>query len=291
MPRPISTCLWLLFGIAAASLSLSAQDEHERPPEPHWEEGRVKITLPSLEMTVAQPNKIPLNLHGFAASRVMSDWKFSEPGLEGASIEDSKELPLQREPDGTSFVEFVPIRMGRLQLRIMVDFKDGGASSDSVEVNVDRLPDAIPQRVIISYTGNTVVYDRKAGTLHFDLSQNRTGSIAAVAFYTGVNSPIPLNPLPPPIRSKVGFTIIPKGNGPSPISLDPVTGEVTAASLGQALIRVTLDGKSAYACADVSKNASEFAEHSNCNDFLPPGVTAQSIDEPLQMPQPVQPQH
>lgn len=272
------------------SVSLSAQGLQEPAPEPHWEEGRVKITLPSLEMRVAQPNKIPLNLHGFAVTRVMSDWRFPEPGIEGMSIEDPKELPLQRESDGSLFVEFVPIRMGRLQLRIMVDFKDGGASSDSVEVNVDRLPDAIPRRVIISYTGNTIVYDRKAGTLHFDLSQNRTGSIAAVAFYTGVNSPIPLNPMPALIRSQVVFTIIPKRNAASPISLDPVTGEITAASLGQALIRLTVDGKSAYACADVSTNASEFASHSNCNDFLPDGVTAQSIDEPLQMPQPVQPQ-
>jgi hypothetical protein len=39
---------------------------------------------------------------------------------------------------------------------------------------------------------------------------------------------------------------------------------------------------------DVMRDANEWKERSNCTDFLPPDLT-EPIDEPLQLPQPVQP--
>jgi hypothetical protein len=281
--------VWILCVVVAqiASLRLTAQEKSTA--EPHWEEGRVKITLPTPEMTVAQPNAIPLDLHGFDVSRVAAGWKFSEPGLEGMSIAEPADVGLQHSPDGTPFIQFVPVRVGLLQLNIQVDFKDGGADADTIEINVDHLPEIAPHRLILSDTTARVDYRRKAGTMHFDLSpDSRVRTIAVVAFYPGVSQPVPLNPMPAPIRNDVVFTVITKNNRPSPIELEPVTGAVTAVRVGQAIIKATLGGKSAYACADVSKDAREFAERSNCNDFLPRGMS-ESIDEPLQMPQPVQP--
>lgn len=289
MLKTNSIRLWVACAFIAQGACLRVIAQEKSLPEPHWEEGRVKITLPSLEMTVAQPNAIPLDLHGFEARRVSVGWKFSEPGLEGVSIEDPTEVTLQHTPDGTAFVQFVPVRMGSLQLTVNVDFKDGGASNDAVEVNVDRLPGASPQRLILSDTTARVDYRRKAGTMHFDLSpDSKVRTIAAVAFYPGIGQPIPLNPMPEPVRSDVVFTVITKSNLPSPILLDPATGQVKAVRVGKALIKATLDGRTAYACADVSKDAREFAERSNCNDFLPPGMS-EGINEPLHIPPPVQP--
>ncbi len=59
--------------------------------------------------------------------------------------------------------------------------------------------------------------------------------------------------------------------------------QVKAVRVGTALIKATLDGRTAYACADVSKDAREFAERSDCNDFLPPRMS-EEINEPLHMP-------
>jgi len=288
---------WILLTIWVCGLaSVSAQSPEDgagQPastsgeqglPEAHWEEGRVKVKLATLDMAIAQANKIPLDLHGFSASRITADWSFSNPLIESQVIAQPEELPLQHAEDGSPYVNFVPIRLGKLQLRILVAFKDGNFSSDSVEVNVDRLPDQAPSRLILSDPKVRIDFTRKAGTLHLDLSPGSNDELLVpVAFYSGITSPIPLNPIPSTILDDIAFTVIPRRNQPSPIAFNPSTGEVKAVRIGQALVRATLRGKSAYACVDVMKDVREFNERSNCSDFLPPGLT-EPIDEPMQEP-------
>jgi hypothetical protein len=299
MFRAVTAWIWtlcMIFALAAAS-RLSAQEKGGgqesavggAQPEPHAEEGRLKINLPTVEMTAAQDNKIPLDLHGYAVKSIMADWKFSQPGVEGAVIAEPEELSLQHAPDGGAYVNFVPIRLGKLQLRIAVDFEDGGYDQESVEVNVDRLPDRAPERFILTFPLERANHIRKAGTLHLDLSpQFDRVSVTPAAFYKGFASPIYLTPTPSPLRSDIAVAVIPRKNQASPIAFDPWTGEVKAVRLGQALIKVTLRGKSAYSCVDVMRDRREFNERSDCKDFLPAGLT-EPIDEPLQMPKAAQP--
>jgi len=252
--------------------------------EPHVEEGRVKINLGTQQMTVAQDNKVPLDLHGYAVSRIVGSWKFSEPYIESQVIAEPENLTLQHAEDGSAYVNFVPIRLGKLQLRIYVAFKDGGFDTDSVEVNVDRLPEQAPQRFILSDPAVRIDFKRKAGTLHLALSAHSPAELLIpVAFYQGINSPIPFNPIPATLLNDIVFTVVTRRNQRSPIAFNPSTGEVKAVMVGQALVKATLNGKSAYACVDVMPRADDWNQRSNCNDFLPPGLT-EPLDEPLQEP-------
>jgi hypothetical protein len=256
-------------------------------PEPHVEEGRVKIKLATQEMTIAQVNKVPLDLHGYAVSRIVAQSKLSG---DWQLIREPEELPLQRAPDGSTYVNFVPIRLGKLELRVTVGFKDGGIDTDSVEVDVDHLPSEAPRRLILCDPAVRVDYTRKAGTLHFGLSPPSAPELVVpVAFYRGIDSPIPLNPIPGSLLGEIVLTVITRKDQQSPIALNPTTGEVKAVGIGQALIKATLRGKSAYACADVMRVSDDWNQRSDCRDFLPPDLT-EPIDEPLQMPKSVEPQ-
>jgi len=242
----------------------------------HVTEGRVKAKLPTTEMTVAQANKIPLDLHGLEVSRILVEWQV--PEREGQYAPESEEAPLQRESDGSAYVNFVPVRLGKLKLRIMVDFTDGGVDQDRLEVNVDRLPDQPPDRFILSLAAD---FTRRAGTLALDFSPHyHHVFVTPVVFYKGVDSPIPLIPAPSQIQDQLSYTVIPRNSQASPIAFDPKTGEVTAERLGQALLKVTMDGQTAYACMDVMRDTGEFVQHSNCSDFLPSDVT-EPIDKPF----------
>lgn len=282
--------------LALASLVVSPRHDGQQrasgsgqKPEPHVEEGRVKINLETPEMTLAQDNKIPLGLHGYSVSNIILNWDFAEPGFEGRNPGEPEGLSLQQAPDGSAYVNFVPTHLGKLQLRILVTFQDGGVDADSVTVNVDRLPDRPPLRFILSSTLASIDFRRKAGTMHLDLSSNFNKQLVVpVAFYHGIQSPIPLYPLTGNLRNQIAFSVIPKGNQPPPVEYDPATAEVKAIRLGQALIKATLDNKSAYACVDVSRDAREAAQYSDCSSFLPAGLT-EPIDERLELPQPAQP--
>jgi hypothetical protein len=242
-----------------------------KPPQSsRLTEATIEIKLPTTEMTVARANKIPLDLNGFAVKgRISVEWQL--PEREGQYAPESEEAPLQLESDGSAYVNFVPVRLGKLRLRILAFFADGGLADDRVEVNVDRLPDQPPERFILSLSSD---FTYRAGTLAFDLSPRYSRKLVIpVAFYKGVDSPIPLLPAPSQIQDQLSYTIIPRKNQASPIAFDPKTGEVRAERLGQALLKVTLGNHTAYACMDVMQDSGEFIQRSNCSDFLPPDLT------------------
>jgi hypothetical protein len=255
----------------------------------HPTEGRVKIKLPTIEMTVAEPNKIPLDLHGFAVSRIGIEWKLPEPGLEGQYGPESIVASLQRDSDGSPYVNFVPVRLGKLKLRVLVAFEDGGIDDDGLDVNVDRLPDQPPARLILSDPRVQVDFNIRAGTLHLDLAPSSSWEfLIPVAFYPGVDAPIPLIPAPSQIQSQLSYSIIPRKNQAAPIVFDGNSGKVTAARPGQALFKVTLDNQSAYACVDVMQDGREFLQRSNCSGFLPHDLK-EPIDKGLYINKPVTP--
>jgi hypothetical protein len=256
----------------------------KQTPQPRVTEGRIRINLPSQEMTIAQTNKIPLDLHGYAPDRILVGWKFSEPSIESETIAEPEETQLQHAPDGSTYVNFVPIRLGKLMLRIYVAFKDGGFDTNSVGVNVDRLPAQVPRRLILADPLVTINFQRKAGTLHIAMAPRTSKELLIpVAFYNGIDSPVPFYPIPASLLGDIQFSVIPRKDQAPPISFNPATGDLEPIQPGQALVKATVRGKSAYACVDVMKDLDEWSERSSCEDFLPPDLT-EPIDKPMHTP-------
>ena len=127
MCRTSSVCIWALFTIlthlpfwsASAIVQKPAQEPAKKSgaaearPEPFVAEGRLKIKLSSAEMTIAVPNKVPLDLHGHATKLIMVDWT---PGIEGQNSSEPEELRLEHSPDGSSYVN-VTAGSARMSLR------------------------------------------------------------------------------------------------------------------------------------------------------------------------------
>lgn len=275
---------------ASPQPAADANGTHELPagawpvPQNGKEDRRVKIELKTPDMKLAQDNQVPLNLQGNAVLSVSARWTpYSQAGVLDPGFEDSGAVPLHHAQDGSTYVDVVPTKLGKLRLGLLFTFGDCVLGNTYADVSV-HLPDRDPARLILADPAVTVDYTRKAGTLHLDLSpQFSKELLTLVAFYKGVDYPVPIT-----TGHDVVFSVIPRKNQPSPIVYDASTGEVKALKFGQALIKATLRGKSAYACVDVMRDAREFMQRSNCNDFLPPDLT-ETIDEPMQMPEPVQP--
>ena len=148
MQRQKAIYIWVLCFVFGYARPSSAQQEAgasrqattgaQTSPEPHVTEGRLKINLHSQEMTVAVDNQIPLDLHGYSVRGVMLGWEFAQPGIEGSSVVEPAVVPLQHSPEGSAYVDFIPIRLGKIRLRILVSFQDGGFDDGSVDLNVDH---------------------------------------------------------------------------------------------------------------------------------------------------------
>jgi hypothetical protein len=248
-------------------------------PAPFEDDGdsRVKIALKSPEMKLAQENRVPLNLQGHAVRSVGARWtQYSqtgvlEPGSEGFAL-----APLRHAEDGSAYVDVVPTKLGKLRLGLLLEFGDCILGNSFADVSV-HLPDRDPERLILADTTVRVDYTRKAGTLHLS-AQSLKEFLTPVAFYKGVDYPVPIT-----VGDEVAFAVIPRKNQAPPVTYDRSTGEIKTVRPGQALIKATLRGRSAYACVDVMQEGADFSQRSNCNDFLPADLT-EPIDEPQQMP-------
>jgi hypothetical protein len=253
-------------------------------PEPRWVDGLVKINLPSPDLIVGRPNKIPLILRGREVRQVTTYWEFSEESMEGRSIADAENVIVLYAQDRAAYVNFTPIRFGKQRFSVLIFFGDGSVNRDTVEVNVDRIPDRDPMGMIIS-DFHDLQYGGKAGTVHLDLSPQSNQTILLPAAFYGTW--VPLVPRPSDLRNDIVFTIIPRKNEEPPFEFDPASGQVKAVKLGQALLKATIGGRSAYDCIDVMSDAREYPQRSNCDDFLPPDLH-EPID-PVHTANPIRP--
>ena len=113
--------------------------------------------------------------------------------------------------------------------------------------------------------------------------------VGSSRFLLGEGHADSLNPIPAALLNEVVFTVIPRKGQSSPIEFTPATGEIKPVKPGQVLVKATLRGKAAYACVDVMSVADDWNARTTCMDFLPPGVNGMTIDDPMEIPKPVEP--
>jgi hypothetical protein len=81
----------------------------------------------------------------------------------------------------------------------------------------------------------------------------------------------------------VAFTVITRKKEAAPITFEPSFRGVQSVKVGQALIKATFRGVSAYTCIDVMRDARMETGRSDCHDFLPPNFI-EPIEEPVHLP-------
>jgi hypothetical protein len=264
-------CFALAAGLAGAgsicsSAAFGQSTEHKVAPDGYSVTGRVtgRVSLPVAtgSLRVAEPNEIPLDLHGYSVHSVDIDTSYRDTnGQLMPSEKDESDLALLHHPDGTAFVITVPPEPGNINVDVTVYFADGKRGRVNFNT-VAVLPDDGPRKFYVTSPG-------AAGTIYMDFSEmGRTATLVPMAKFGGTADPvhIPLDL----VRFKV---IAPRGKSAS-VSVDSAKGEVTAVHLGHALVLATYRGSSALTCINVQQSAADGSDRTVCSELVPPGMTA-----------------
>lgn len=223
-------------------------------PAPRGDRPRVTINLKTSDMEFAH-HKVPIDLHGQAVREISLSWD----SLWGM-LAPLSPLMLQHGQDGSTFVEVVSMGIGKLKLDLGFVFEDCSIDEQRVDVNVAP-PERDPEKLVLTWTNWQHV--REAGTAHLDFGHFSGLVLTPIAYYHGIDFPVPV------LEDHVTFTVITRKNEDAPIAIDSSFFAVRPIKLGQALIKATFHGASAYTCIDVIRDARMTTGRSDCHDFLP----------------------
>ena|ERR1700691_1617432 len=98
------------------------------PEEPFPADERLEIPAIHNTLRVAEPNEIPIAVHGSELKTILTEQRTDgeDPyGMEGGE----QTLDLLHHADASTYVNIVPIRLGKLTIRYMANFADGGYAS------------------------------------------------------------------------------------------------------------------------------------------------------------------
>jgi len=242
--------LTLLCGGLAPS-PVRAQNPIETNVEPVWRpvpdmlmlNARIALHAPEHPLLLGKSNELALEIKGTALpdELVISQCEIVS-GIETPWIEDGyQQVQLERHPDGHTYVNFVPVRPGHLELNINASFSDGAFGQATVQVDV--IAGEPPLKLQIDQ------FNQASTKMTFDLSEKwRTQRIFVGATYAGLEHPIPL------AQKDVTFEVT-TPRGKSPIQFDPATGTVDALRIGRALITAKYQGLEQKLCVLVNENA------------------------------------
>lgn len=256
-----------------------AAPQAQRPTDLMEAKGRLHVDAPNQPLRLGEDNPVTIRLigppllHLIGMQRMITAQKES-PWISGGE----GEMAVQHRADGSLYVNIVPVRPGKLELRFNAVFADGGVEYESVEADV--VASAPPTQLKVGANGML-----RNSILRLDLSQQwGRARLWITATYPGVKEPIGLQP------ADVQFQVATDTNEQAPIQLDRATGWVDALRIGHALIGVTYGGATQTICVNVTENAEGF-DPSGCEELrdggdkiLPtqpgadaPGAFAQSV--------------
>jgi hypothetical protein len=233
---------WSVF-VAAQAQSPSATT----PQEPFVADDRLEIPVIHNTLRVAEPNEIPVVIHGSGLKTIFTDQRIDgdDPyGMAGGE----QTLELLHHGDGSAYVKIVPIRLGRLTIRFTAAFADGGVATQSVAVDVG--PSRVPPAALGMF-GNVLL----PNALFIDRTDPAPSYLSAVAYYSGMKAPIIV---PPQFLTFDGKT----AGDPPVIQVDARTGKVRALRTGDALLETRFAGAVMHSCIQV-RDAPYSADVSN----------------------------
>src|ERR1700733_8325781 len=142
-------------------------------------------------------------------------------------------LDLLHNADGHTYVNIVPIRLGKLTIRFMADFPDGGHASQTITVLIG------PSRVRPAALGLS-----SGSALYIDTKNPQPAYLYPTAFHYGVHWAIPVGP------RFATFKV--KSTGDTPVvQIDPATGALTPLQIGDAMVKTNYLGVTRQDCVRV----------------------------------------
>jgi hypothetical protein len=223
------------------------------------QDDRLQLRSVGSELKLAEPNRIDLDLHGYRVRSAYAEW---------ASYHGTVKHPLDTEPDslavmydqnGQAYVNVTPLRLGRVELRVLIDFEDGASASARIDLQVVA-PDRSADNLVVA-TG--LGYGRIEPVIYLDLRSDRSSLFPAL-FYKGISQPVPID------AQYVTFMVLSSPGTDPPIEVDAATGAIKPLRIGHALVETRFQDLSALTCVNVVGDA-RFRSTTDCKELLPPG--------------------
>ena len=119
---------------------------------------RIRAEQPLAKPKLGVIVRIPLTIQVQGINRLHSTQHYRDPDRQNlwetpATIPESiTELPIQQMPDGSSYVEILPLRFGTIILELLGKYPDGGVVMTKVAIDVG-LPDVPPSDITVGQLG------------------------------------------------------------------------------------------------------------------------------------------
>jgi hypothetical protein len=273
---PFVLCTLVVIASAAAvDLQAIAQNEatapannQNVPPDILMVKGRLTIHVPKRALNLGVENEFEILLKGPELQSLTVVQSQTDPSGNPVDLGDNagEEVPLQRRPNGTAFVNIKPVTPGTIQFNFIATFIDGGYETETTTAKV--VASRSPRKLEID---SMLFGDRSMQYL--EVGQKKILWIKA--YFEGL--PQPLTIPAKDVQFKVSQT-----KGEPAIRFDPATGTINSLRLGHALIESTYAGTTETTCVLVKE--SEFFDRGNCEELRAGGdgvlPTARGADAP-----------
>lgn len=210
-----------------------------------------------------ESNELTLLLHGPPIPCIEI-----EETAESAPVDQTfNDVPVLRRSDGSQYVLFTPVRLGRVGVRLFALFPDGGYSRLETELDVEP-SDREPAALILQLGG---VPGRDNDLLRLGLNDPRWQSpnhwerLYPAAYYLDSKQPLSID------GSHLRFEVK-QPNGEPIVELSE-DGGIRPLRLGDALLTVTFGKTSRDICVQVRSSASA-GDNSRCGELRPPPLNA-----------------
>jgi hypothetical protein len=226
--------------------------------------GAVHLEPPTGELTLGKPFTMHLTRTRELPERVFVT-QFASSPMDSAMkiVSDGDGLTqITTEKNGVGSFSLIPIRTGRIQIRVVGLLPCEGMFKEAVTVTV-KDPVERPFKFLLSR-------DLAAGHFVWLNLHTPEAYMLSAGMQLGPSSK-PLRVDPHSIRYKVT-----SDRSSQVISFDPSTGWIRPVGVGEALIEASYNGAKAYACAVViQRDAVVGFDRNRCRDLVPEGVLKQ----------------
>jgi hypothetical protein len=220
---------------------------------------RLKVPAPTHKLTQAQPNELPVNIEGGRVRSVLVTWSpYSKDGVTLLPSGSSEDVTVLQHPDGTSYVNITPERIGKSKINVHAFFDDGGFASQEVIVEIQP-SDRLAQKLVVTAGGGDGV--THASPLY--MTPDSPIGLTSRVTYTPDGKLFAIDP------ELASFEVISTPSQDSAITLNPITGLVRPNRYGHALVVTRFGGLLRLTCVVVAPQSGD-GTHPDCHELRPP---------------------
>ncbi|WP_263416048.1 hypothetical protein [Terriglobus albidus] len=245
------------------SQALASQVATPKRPIPFSAPGRLDVAAPAHNLKLAEENEITFRPRVAGLTEVETEQlryvteRNSSVTLPFRPEGGWAKVPLLYHPDGSASIKVTPRLLGRLALRIVARFPDGGVTNSEIMLNVEP-PNRSPEKLTVGDSPWVRTFLGPKEPVRF---------LPISAIYKNVKEEVTINP------AFASFHVRSENNASPAIAIDPARGMIKPLGAGEALVETSFGGWTNLTCVIVKENRESSFRNEGCKLMLRPGET------------------